>query len=260
MGYNTILVAHTPGVVTVTFNDVSRHNSITAELIEELNMVMDSAEADPECKVLIIQGQKGIFCTGMDFNEALNRKETECPVGESSRARNYMNILRRFSLIPRVVIAKVDGQVTAGGVGIVAASDLVIATPNAQFNLSEALWGLMPSMVLPYLIRRVGFQTAYRMALTTLPLLAQEAQRVHLVDEINESPEKVINSFLKRLMLLDQSTIGNIKGYFRNLWIINEQMEESAAAATAGLMEQPEIKRNIENFIKYKMFPWERNK
>jgi polyketide biosynthesis enoyl-CoA hydratase PksH len=93
-----------------------------------------------------------------------------------------------------------------------------------------------------------------------LPLLAQEAQRVHLVDEINESPEKVINSFLKRLMLLDQSTIGNIKGYFRNLWIINEQMEESAAAATAGLMEQPEIKRNIENFIKYKMFPWERNK
>jgi polyketide biosynthesis enoyl-CoA hydratase PksH len=61
-------------------------------------------------------------------------------------------------------------------------------------------------------------------------------------------------------MLLDQSTIGNIKGYFRNLWIINEQMEESAAAATAGLMEQPEIKRNIENFIKYKMFPWERNK
>ena len=89
----------------------------------------------------------------------------------------YMDTLRRITLFSKVVISCVDGQVLAGGVGLVACSDLVIATSKAEFGLSEALWGLLPAMVLPYLIRKVGVQKAYFMTLTTIRISVEEAKR-----------------------------------------------------------------------------------
>ena len=141
-------------------------------------------ENDPRCRMVIWEGQHGWFSTGIDFGD-VQAAQSANPQDWRLLLSEYIRTLKRFTLIPKVIAAKVDGQAIAGGVGFAAASDLVFATPSSQFSLSEALWGLLPARPLPSLIRRAGFQTAYRMTLTTLPVSAPQGQAVHSVDEVS---------------------------------------------------------------------------
>ncbi len=259
MKYETILVKETLGGITITFNRLSKRNSINECFLKELNDVLNSAEKDPSCRLVVLEGQKGFFCTGMDFEEFINiRTDIDEDYKDNSPSNNlFMETIKRLTLSPKVIISKVDGQVMAGGIGITAASDLVIATPDSQFSLSEALWGLLPSMVLPYLIRRIGFQKAYSMTLTTLPVYSQEAYDMSLVDIISETPDESIRRLWLRLMRLDETTIKNMKNYFRKLWMITSEVEENAVSETKRLLALPDVKNNITNFVKFQKFPWE---
>ncbi|MBI4652467.1 enoyl-CoA hydratase/isomerase family protein [Candidatus Desantisbacteria bacterium] len=260
MKYNTILVKESLGVITVTFNRLSQRNSINRAFIKELNEVLDKAEQDTQCRIVILEGQNDVFCTGMDFEEAAMFNVQDKKDDSMSFLSQYMKAIKRFTLTPKVIISKIEGQVMAGGVGLAAASDLVIATPRVQISLSEALWGLLPAMVLPYLIRRVGYQKAYSMTLTTLPISAQEAFDIHLVDEVSEEPDRSIQYLSQRLFRLEQSTIKNIKSYFRSMWLITDEMEKGAISESFQMMSDPKVRENIENYVKYKKFPWDDRK
>ena len=168
-----------------------------------------------------------------------------------------MEFLKYIRTIPKVVISIVDGRVLAGGVGIVAASDLVISTSKSEFGLSEAIWGLMPSMVLPFLIRRTGVQFAYMMTLTTFNMDAETACKNHLVDLITEDPQRALVKYCLRLTKIDSKTVGRIKEYFKKIWIITEQMENNAVKTTDSLTNDPEIRENIYNYQYFGKFPWE---
>ncbi|HEY3366502.1 MAG TPA: enoyl-CoA hydratase-related protein [Symbiobacteriaceae bacterium] len=257
MYYETLLVRKGDARITITLNLLAKRNSISNRLIKELNEVLDQAERDASCRMVILEGQKGVFCTGMDFEEVVSGDKG---AGGSGLTYRYMETLRRLSLIPKVVIARVEGQVMAGGVGLAAASDLVVASPESQFSLSEALWGLLPSMVIPYLIRRVGFQQAYSMTLTTLPVSAREALAVHLVDDVSENLDESIQRLSSRLVRLEEHTIANMKRYFRRMWMITEEMEQAAAAETTRLVASPVVQQNIANYVNHKLFPWETRK
>lgn len=260
MEYRTILVNETPGIVTVTINRLEKRNSINLEFLKELNQALDKAERDPACKMVVLQGQQGFFCTGMDFEAALDM-EGECagndPSMRSLPGFQYIETIRRLTSIPKIVLARVDGQAMAGGIGLVAGSDLAISTPRSQFSLSEALWGLLPAMVLPYLIRRVGYQVAYRMTITTLPMSPPEALAVHLVDEVCEDPDIRIRQWWQRIKRLEIGTLGAIKQYFQKMWIITDQMEELAVLETSRRMADAGVRSNIRNFIDQGKFPWE---
>ena len=169
----------------------------------------------------------------------------------------YMALLKRLAASPKVIVSKVDGRVVAGGVGIAAASDLVIASGRAEFSLSEALWGILPCCVLPFLIRRVGFQKAYAMTLTTRPVSAAEAAAMHLVDELTETPDEAIRRLLLRLGLLEDETILELKRYFQKMWILSPEMERVAVAEISRLVAKPRVKQGIANFVATGRFPWE---
>ena len=156
-----------------------------------------------------------------------------------------------------MVIAEVDGTVMAGGMGLVAASDLVFSTNRSTFNLSEALGGLLPAMVMPFLIRRVGFQSAYRLTLTTETINATEAKAIHLVDELGDDIQPRIQTMSRRLSRIHVETIGHLKAYFRKMWIVTEEMEKTAVAELARLTKDPRVIENITNFVETGEVPWE---
>lgn len=191
------------------------------------------------------------FCTGMDFKAVTEGQQQEF----SSDA--YMNLLRTMAMAPCIIISAVDGIAMAGGIGIVAASDLVFATPKSQFTLSEALWGLLPCCVTPYLIRRVGFHIAYKMTLTTQTLSAEQARSVHLVDEMTENLDEDIRRQSLRLNRLDPQTLADMKQYFRDMWIVNEHMENKAVHEISRLMSTDRIHQNIVNYVQHGKFPWD---
>jgi polyketide biosynthesis enoyl-CoA hydratase PksH len=231
-------------------------NSINAALIREIDAALDQAERSSACRLVVLRGEPGCFCTGLDLRETTERPDT--PTGETVEIGKYMNLLRRFTLSPKVIISLVDGKVIAGGVGLVAASDLVLSTKKSEFSLSEALWGLLPCCVAPYLIRRIGFQKCYSMTLTTLPVSAEEAFRCGLVDELTEHPADALRRLALRLNLLEEETIVDLKRYFRNLWIVTSEMEEAAVRETTRLSAQPRVKGNIGDFVDHGLFPWQR--
>lgn len=255
MTYKTLLISDMTHGISVTLNRVEQRNSINQLLMRELHQVLDEVEKNPACRIIVLKGQQGFFCTGMDFREISQltlKKE-----GLIQWVSEYMMLLKRFALIHKVIIAEIDGQAMAGGIGLVAASDLVIATSKSQFSLSEMLWGLLPANVMPYLIRRVGFQKAYMMTLTTQSLSATEAHAIHLVDELSDKPDDTLRKHSLRLTRLDEQTIRDMKQYFRKLWIIDEDMEQLAIHELVRLIQEPRVQNNIKCFIEQGKFPWE---
>jgi polyketide biosynthesis enoyl-CoA hydratase PksH len=247
MKYTTLKVEIKSRTIEVTFNRPDSNNAINPTMLEEINHVLDGAEKDENLRTIVFKGDDKFFCAGMDFKE----KHHE------GFAREYSRTLKRFATIPKTVVTLCEGKVIAGGVGFAAASDIVMAHPGAIFHLTELIWGLLPANVMPYLIRRTGFQPAYLMTLTTKKTTAQEAKEIHLVDILTEDIDKDFAKLNERLSVIHPKTIGKMKSYFRQMWIINEEMEILAIKTLDELKSEPHVQQNIKNYVEKGILPWE---
>jgi polyketide biosynthesis enoyl-CoA hydratase PksH len=256
MSTNTIILENSEDILTVTINRAPHHNSINAELLTELHRALNQAEADPTCHAMVIQGKEGFFCTGMDFQELT--QDIAAEKSPSISAPEYMSLLKRFTLSPKFIISKVDGRVLAGGMGIVAASDFVLSSPKSQFGLSEAMWGLLPANVMPFLIRRIGFQPAYAMTLTARDITAARASELHLVDEIHDNLDDGLRRLLINLRRVSSSTVAEAKQFFRKMWVLDETMENIAIQELEKLIAKPDVLNNVSNYVLHQKFPWEK--
>ncbi|MGC4806669.1 enoyl-CoA hydratase-related protein [Micromonospora sp. DT233] len=250
----TLLLRSEAAVLTVTLARPREQNSITPALMADLHDALDRAEADPACRVVVLRAQGPAFCSGMDLHAAAGSTDDLAAHG----GERFLGLLKRLTTVERVVVSCVDGRASGGGVGVVAASDFAYATPASQFGLPEALWGLLPCCVLPFLIRRVGFQRAYTMTLSTLPIDAAEAARRGLVDEVAEDPGPALRRLLVRATKLDPTTIGDLKRYFRRMWIVSDEMEAEALREFGRLMTSPVARERITAFATGQRMPWER--
>ena len=135
--YSTILLKQLDNVMTVTINRLQNRNSINSTLITDLTEALDEIVKMPQIKLVILEGKGEFFCTGMDFEEITFNVQN----GQANDQfpMLYMKLIRELAQFPKIIISKINGQVMAGGVGIVAVSDLVISTPRSEFSLSEAL-------------------------------------------------------------------------------------------------------------------------
>jgi len=252
--HQTLYVRAEADVLRITLNRPEQENSINSIMMTELHGALDLAEGSSDCHVVVLEGSSGVFCTGMDFADAIRGGNGMATQG----GKQFLGLLARLTVIPRTVVALVDGRVAGGGVGLAAASDFVYASPRSTFSLPEALWGLLPCCVLPFLIRRVGYQPAHAMTLSTLPLTADQAHALHLADELTEDFDGVLRRLRVRLGKLDPSTIGDAKRYLRRLWPVPDDAGDTAVTEFARLMSSPQVRDRISAFASAKVLPWER--
>jgi polyketide biosynthesis enoyl-CoA hydratase PksH len=255
--YETLRAHAESETLCVTLDRPEEQNAINGTMVEELHAVLDEAEDSPECRLVVLQGANGVFCAGMDFAAAGTQDELSSEVSARDAAETFIDLLGRLTEFPKVVLARVDGRVAGGGVGLVAASDLAYASERSTFGLPEALWGLLPCCVLPFLIRRAGFQPAYAMALSTLPMTAAEARESRLVDAVTDDADEVIGRLRQRLTRMDGSTVGDLKTYARRMWFLSEQMERTAVEEFSRLMTTPAVRERISALVAGQSLPWE---
>ncbi|KAA1246063.1 enoyl-CoA hydratase/isomerase [Aquimarina sp. RZ0] len=253
--YRTIRVAEHRGVITIQLFRPEFDNSINDILINEILNVLTNAEQNKSIKVIILEGNDRVFCTGMDFN-AVNSVNANS--GINNNPNDYYNMLKFITSCSKIIITKVKGKVNAGGIGLIASSDIVLADDNATFSLSEALFGLLPACVMPFLIRRIGFQKAQWMALTTQYISCQRAYQIGLVDEKGSDINDLIRRNLIRLNRLETQTIMDLKDYMSKLWIINDKTQELAVNRITTLLNSERIQDNINNFVQKNRFPWQK--
>lgn len=253
MNYQTIKVRFQETTCFIQFFRPDANNTINKLLIEEISQVLEACEET--VTVVVLEGLPEVFCFGADFS-GISENFSQGRVEDNNPERLY-NLWLKLGCGPFVTMAHVRGKTNAGGVGFVAACDIVIADSTAIFSLSELLFGLMPACVLPFLIRRTGFQNANYMTLMTQPVTVQQAHTWGLVDTYDNQSDSLLRKHLLRLRYLSKT---GIKRYKRYMTKLNESLILSKAAAVAANEEVFSDHANIEKIVRYVetgKFPWE---
>jgi polyketide biosynthesis enoyl-CoA hydratase PksH len=253
--YSSIKVTLQRSVLTLQMYRPEVNNSINIDLINEMMFVLNEAEPIPEIKVIVLEGLPDFFSTGMDFQVASKAQSITMHPDDFGK---YYEILEHFATCSKTIVSKVRGKVNAGGIGFVAASDIVIVDEKATFGLSEALFGLLPACVMPFLIRRIGYQKAQWLTMITQSITAERAFQIGLADELTANIDDSLRRNLLRLSRLDTETIRDLKDYMSKLWIINGQTRTLAINKISAMASSQKIQDNIRNFEQYGKFPWDK--
>jgi polyketide biosynthesis enoyl-CoA hydratase PksH len=252
--YETLQVRFQADVCFIQIHRPDANNTINDRLIEEFAQVLDLCER--QIKIVVVEGLPEVFCFGADFG-ALERSLADGARRPVLDPEPMYNLWLRLAAGPYVTVAHVRGQVNAGGIGFVAACDLVICEDKATFSLSELLFGLMPACVLPFLIRKMGFAKANYMTLMTEPVSAQSAREWGLVDEHAADSQNLLRRKLLRLRRLSKTAVQRYKRYMN---VLNDSLEVARRKALDANVEVFSDAKNLERISRYVrtgQFPWE---
>ena len=143
---------------TITLDSQHNRNALSRRLVAELFAALEAAEADPEVRVVLVRAAGKVFCSGADLSEATAD-------GMEEGARRIVALQRFVVTMSKPVVLRLHGAVRAGGIGLVAASDVVIADEDATFALTEVKLGLAAAIISLTVHARMNPRAA---ALTTL--------------------------------------------------------------------------------------------
>lgn len=182
MSAPVLLVEVADGVARVTLNRPEVRNALNEALLRELEAALRRLEDDPAARVVVLRGAgERAFCAGADLKHVADR-------GTTLQARESFGglgrILEHMARMRTPVIAQVHGYALAGGCGLAAGADIVVAAEDAVFGLPEIKVGLLPLIVMAPILRAVGRKRGLLMILTGEPVPAREAHEMGLVSRV----------------------------------------------------------------------------
>ena len=235
-------------------------NALNDELITALETAFDVLEKDAAARVLVLAGRGPAFCAGGDL--ARMEKAAKMTKARSRReASRFAKLLYRLHGYPKPIVARVHGPAFAGGMGLVAACDLVVAAEEAEFALPEARIGLVPAMISPYLVRAMGAQQARRYMLTGERLSAREAHRIGFAHECVPAAEldTVVGKMCERLALAGPEALARAKKLLLRVEgaPITPQLANQTATVLAEARAGAEAREGIRSFLEKRKPSWQ---
>jgi polyketide biosynthesis enoyl-CoA hydratase PksH len=252
--YETLQVRLQDEVCFVRIHRPEAQNTINDRLIAEMAQVLDLCEA--QARVVVLEGLPQVFCFGADFQAMRERFDSGAPYQALDPAPMY-DVWQRLASGPYITVAHVRGQANAGGIGFVAACDVVLCDETASFGLSELLFGLMPACVMPFLVRRIGFARAHYMTLMTEPVSAQCAREWGLVDDLAADSQNLLRRKLLRLRRISKTAIGRYKRYVNALDGSVTAARDRALQANLEVFSDTDNVAKIARYVSTGQFPWE---
>ena len=199
------------GVARVTLNRPEVRNALNEALLRELEASLRRLEDDPAARAVVLRGAGArAFCAGADLKQVADR-------GTTLQAReSFSGLARILELMARMrtpVIAQVHGYALAGGCGLAAGADIVVASDDAVFGLPEIKVGLLPLIVMAPILRAVGRKRGLLMILTGEPVPAREAYEMGLVSRVVPRPdlERVVGDLARTLAGYSPTALGLAK-------------------------------------------------
>ena len=180
--YQHLEIEHDNGIATLWMNRPDKHNAFDEKLIEELTRNALALGADDNVRVVVLAGRGKSFSAGADL-DWMRRAADYGYEQNLSDARALAAMLRAIAEMPKPTVARVHGAALGGGMGLVAACDIAIASSNAVFATSEVRFGLIPATIGPYVLRAIGARHAGRYFLTAERIDAATALRIGLIHE-----------------------------------------------------------------------------
>jgi methylglutaconyl-CoA hydratase len=189
------------GVATVTLNRPELHNAFNDELIVDLINCFNELETNTSVRLVVLTGEGKSFCAGADLNWMKRMKDYSHDenVKDSQNLAELFTVVNRFS---RPVIGRINGSALGGGAGLVACCDYVVAVDSAVIAFTEVRLGLLPSVISPFVIAKIGESHARASFLSGAKISMSRAFVMGLVHQVTTSEhldteiEKVIADFL----------------------------------------------------------------
>jgi methylglutaconyl-CoA hydratase len=180
-----VIELHRPSahVAEVWLNRPEVRNAFNEELIAELTQTFAALSAEPDLRVIVLGARGKAFCAGADLNWMRAMADFSWEQNRAD-AQKLADMLWTIDQCPVPIVGRVQGDCYAGGMGLAAVCDVVVAVDSATFCLSEARLGLLPGTISPYVIRAMGTQAAKRYMVTAERFSATQAHAMGMVHEL----------------------------------------------------------------------------
>ncbi len=246
------------GVATLTLSRPEKHNSLSAQMIDELTSAATQLAEDSAVRVVVLTGAGESFCAGGDLSwmrEQMAADRTTRMV----EARKLAMMLKALNELPKPVIGRVQGQAFGGGVGMMSVCDTVVAVDTAKFGLTEVRLGLIPATISPYVLARMGEGKARRVFMSARIFGAEEARDLDLAakvvnaDELDAAIEKEIKPYLGAA----PTAVAASKALARSLGpIITDEVIDETIKRLADTWETPEANEGTSAFFEKRKPAW----
>lgn len=198
-GPQTIALRRAGPVLHLTLNRPEQRNAMSMPMVHELRSALRDAEHDGATRIVVLRGAGGHFCAGADLKDlarahadAAARAEgdagaalTDDPGGLSEVSAQFGALCAAFAATGLATVAVLEGTVMGGGLGLACVADVAIASSDVSFRLPETSLGVVPAQIAPFIVERLGYAEARRLAVTGGRIGAAEALALRLVHAVH---------------------------------------------------------------------------
>jgi enoyl-CoA hydratase len=236
-------------VATLTLDSPRNRNALSTRLVSELAQGLAQATEDDAIRAIVLTHTGTVFCSGADLSEASSGDPTDAP-------RKLVALMQALAAAPKPIVAKVDGHVRAGGLGLLGACDLVVVGPAVTFAFTEVRLGLAPAVISLSLLPRLNPRAAARWYLTGDTFDGGEAARIGLITEAVESTAEAVEPLLDSLRKASPQGLAETKrlvaaGVLRSI----ERDGAELIAQSARLFGSDEAREGMRAFLERRP-PW----
>jgi methylglutaconyl-CoA hydratase len=259
MNYETLELQHSERVATVWLKRPDMRNAFNETMIAELSAAFHALGADDNVRAIVLAARGPAFCAGADLNwmkkmAGYTREENRADAGQLAA------MLLDIYSCPKPVVAKVQGDCYAGGMGLVAACDIAIASELANFCLSEVKLGLIPATISPYVIRAMGQSAARRYFVTAERFPAREAHRIGFVHEAvqAEALDATVDEIVKALVANSPNAVMEAKRLVHDVggMPLTQALIADTAERIADIRASDEGREGVRSFLEKRKPGW----
>jgi len=249
-----------PHVAEVFLNRPEVRNAFNDGVIAELTAAFTQLGADPQLRAIVLAGHGKAFCAGADL--AWMRAMADYSWDENrADAQKLADMLWTIYSCPLPVVGRIHGDCYAGGVGLAAVCDVLVAADTMQFCLSEARLGLLPGTVGPYVVRALGEQASRRYFATAERFGAVEAHRLGFVHEMvaADALDAKVGEIVAVLVANGPAAVKACKRLVQDLagWPIDDALRADTARRIADIRASDEGKEGVQSFLNKRAPSWQ---
>jgi methylglutaconyl-CoA hydratase len=196
---HTVIVS---GVGRITIDRASKRNALDRATVAGLTAALEACAVDPGVRVVQITGAGAAFCAGADLME-MSAQIAASEDANLADARGLATLLSTLDSLPKPTIARVNGDGYGGALGLIAACDIAIAVNSAKFAFTEVRLGIIPAVISPFVLAKIGESAARRYFLTSETLTAPQMKQIQLIhevtlaDDLDSSCARIADALLK---------------------------------------------------------------
>jgi isohexenylglutaconyl-CoA hydratase len=259
-----LLLEERDGVLHATLHRPQARNAMTLEMVAALHEAIAYADASDCVRVLVVRGAGGHFCAGADIKDLARarsapKRADHDPVAEVNAAFGQLCLAFARASLPTLCV--LEGAVMGGGLGLACAADVCLAAASAVFGLPETSLGVVPAQIAPFLVERLGFARAKRIALCGGKLDAAQALALGLVDELQPDAaalDRALEATLaRRLACAPRASRATKQLLLRAKVEPAEALIEHAAALFSAAVNSPEGAEGSLAFLQKRKPAWD---